>query len=171
MTEKVPIEGGLKAMAGRETSTETPAAAQAGVPASPGGQKFVTKWKEFVEEEKTLYLIELEDHELEGCLLRLKKVYYPIYPYDNFVMSLYEIEWDGCDTIIVESKVIRNSWYGTGTEFISRVEITFPIPETPMYFDPEELGRIVEEHGVKETMEMIVEDLAESASYAIRGKL
>jgi len=167
MGETVP-EKGVENREGRVDTTETPAvAAQAGVPLTPGGEQEVKMWTEFIEEEKTRYTI--SSFEKEGMIfkLRLVKTRYPIYPYMNHVSTVYEIVWDGTDWVEVERKVIRDSWCGTGTEHIATVRVEEVIPETPWYFDTEELKRMVEEYGVREVMEMIVEELAEWAFSAI----
>ena len=164
---KVP-EKGAENMEGREASAETPAAAaQAGVPLTPGGGQDVKMWTEFVEEEKTRYTI--SSFEKEGIIfkLRLVKTRYPIYPYMNHVSTVYEVSWDGTDWVEVERKVIRDSWCGTGTEHIATVRIEEVIPETPWYFDLGELEEKVKRFGVREVMEMIVEELAERAFSAI----
>jgi len=128
------------------------------------------KWREFVEEEKTLYaIVPVEFEENTIYKLELIKTYYPIYPYTNHVSTLYVLEWDGADRIELSKKVIRDSWYGTGTEHIATLTLEMVTPETPWFFDLLELEKTVDEFGVKETQKLVLNALKEDVVYGVFG--
>jgi len=121
------------------------------------------EWKEFIEEEKTLYaIVPVRQEEDVIYVLELIKTYYPIYPYTNHVSTLYTLTWDGADEIRLSKRIIRSSWNGTGTEHVISLAIESLVPETPWFFNLRELERVIKSFGVKETQKMILEGIIES---------
>jgi len=125
-------------------------------------------WTEFVEEEKMKYVISLKTREEEYTLL-LRKIFFPLFPYANYVEHRWEIEWTGGDVIVVKFKEIRDSWGGTGAKVLAKVVVDMEIPETPWYFRVEELAEEIEREGVKNTIRKIVEEAGDNARFAIVG--
>jgi hypothetical protein len=145
--------------------------------ASTGGMspELKTKWEEFVEEETTKYVIRIPDVTVEDDTVTFKRIelvsrYFPIYPYGNYVETLYEIEWDGADAITIEAKCVHDSWGGTGCEPLGKLTVEVTLPETPWFFDYDELTRRIEENGVKETIERIIDDIIYLAKVALGGE-
>jgi len=124
----------------------------------------VEKWNEFVEDEKAEYVIEayFEGGTVYG--LRLYRYYYPLHPHaDNYVASVWEIVQRGVE-LEVAKKTTRNSWNGTGTEVHGAIYFVMPGVDEAWYFNIEELENTVQKHGVKKTMEFILEVFAEDAA-------
>jgi hypothetical protein len=146
---------------------------EAGAPSFGGmSPELRTKWEEFVEEEKRKYIIEVfgvsvEEDRVVFNKLEMKRIYFPIYPYGNYVETLYEIEWDGADTIVASAKCVHDSWGGTGCEPFGKLTIEVTLPETPWFFDYGELAKRIEKDGVKETIESIVENVLYLAKVAL----
>jgi len=165
MREEFPAEGGLNREGRVDTTTATPAAAaQAGAPALPSGQEVKTKWTEFCEKEKRAYIIEIypermEENEVVYRKMRLEVKWFPIYPYGNYVATVWELEWDGADEIRLSKRVVRDSWNGTGVEYVGEVAVNVVLPETPWYYDYEELTATVEEQGARQVIEWILDDI------------
>jgi len=165
MREEIPAEGGLNREGRVDTTTATPAAAaQAGAPASPSGQEFVTKWKEFCEKEKRAYIIEIYPERVEDDMvvyrkMRLETKWFPIYPYGNYVATVWELEWDGADQLQLSQRVVRDSWNGTGCEKVGKVTVEVALPETPWYFYYNDLAATIERFGVKQVIEWILDDI------------
>jgi hypothetical protein len=133
-----------------------------------------TKWEEFAERENRKYVIEIADASVEEdtvvySRMRLERIYFPIYPYGNYVKTLYEIEWDSADTIVVSTKIVRDSWNGTGSEFGGSVVVEGALPETPWFFNYEELADTIEKHGVKKTMRWVLDSIKAMAIDILGG--
>jgi hypothetical protein len=127
-----------------------------------------TKWEEFVEEERRKYVIEIVDASVEDDVvvysrIEMRRYYFPIYPYGNYVSTVWTIEWGGGDCISVSAKNVHDGWNGTGSEFVGEVIVETELPETPWFFNYYDLEGTIERHGVKKAMEWIlgmIKDLA-----------
>ena len=131
-----------------------------------------TKWEEFVEEKKTKYVIKILDASVEDDAvmfkrMELERIYFPIYPYGNYVKTLYEIEWDGADTIAVGAKCVYDGWGGTGCEPFGKLTIEVALPEAPWFFNYDELSRRIERDGAREVMHDILDDIVYLAKAAL----
>jgi hypothetical protein len=168
-----PLAPGAKAVGAGPAGAGSPAGSPEQEPRLGGmSPELKTRWEEFVEEEKTKYVIKIlsvtvEEDTVVFKRMELKCIYFPIYPYGNYVETLYEIEWDGADVITVEAKCIRNSWDGTGCEPFGKLTIEVPLPEAPWFFDYEELSKNIERNGVRETIERIIEHVLYLAKVAL----
>ena len=150
-----------------EGKTPTPASsageAAAGLGVTPADRESLrTAWREFEEEEKTLYAIEICDPSIDDdavvySRIRLVEERLPLYPYgDNSVARVWELRWDYADTLVLSCRIVRHDWNGTGTEWLGEVTVATLLPETPWAFDYGELRSQIEENGVRETIEMIL---------------
>ena len=124
------------------------------------------KWVEWQEEEKTKYIIEMVDEHK----LQLSAYHFPLYPYSNYVAKIVDIEWDGADTVTLEGRTVRDSWYGTGCERIGAVTVSTLLSESPWFFDTEELENEIKQSGIKKTIEFILKDVKNLASSVIMGE-
>ena len=51
----------------------------------------------------------------------------------------WRISWDRGDVIDVDAYVVRDGWDGAGRDDVGRITISTLIPETPWFFDLDEL--------------------------------
>jgi len=124
----------------------------------------IKKWNEFDDQEKTEYVIEAYFDDESIYELRFYRYYYPLHPHaDNYVANVWEIVAQGTE-LGVTKKVIRNSWNGTGTEVHGSIYFVEPAVDEAWFFDPEELENTILKHGVKRTIEFIIEGFAEATS-------
>jgi hypothetical protein len=155
------------------TAPEEGAATAAGLGVTPADVE--QRWTEFDEEEKTGYIIAIEDAMVdeEGYVMfsriRIERKYYPIYPYGNYVSTVWVVEWKSADTIVVSTKIVRDSWNGTGSEFGGSVVVEGALPETPWFFNYEELADTIEKHGVKKTMRWVLDSIKAMAIDILGG--
>jgi hypothetical protein len=159
------------------------AGAGVGAPAAGLGQapraggmspEIKTKWWEFAERENRKYVIEIVDASVEEdtvvySRMRLERIYFPIYPYGNYVKTLYEIEWNSADCISVSAKIVRDGWNGTGSESIGNVIVEVALPEAPWFFNYYDLEETIERHRVKKTMEWILSSIKAMAIDILGG--
>jgi hypothetical protein len=131
-----------------------------------------TKWEEFVEEERRKYVIEVVDASVEDDVvvysrIEMRRYYFPIYPYGNYVATIWTIEWDGGDWVAVDAKCVHDSWGGTGCEPIGRLVVEVELPETPWFFNYYDLEGTIERHRVKKTMEWILGSIKDLAAAVV----
>jgi hypothetical protein len=174
--EKTPAPG-VEKVAGAAGAGEGAPAVGLGQAPRAGGMspELKTKWEEFVEKEKRKYVIEIVDASVEDdavvySRIRLERIYFPIYPYGNYVETLYEIEWGGSDCIAVSAKCVHDGWNGTGSEWLGKVIVEGTLPETPWFFNYYDLERTIEKHGVKKTMEWILSSIQNLAVAVMGGE-
>jgi hypothetical protein len=113
----------------------------------------------FVEERKTGYVVVAELDE-SGYVQRLtiEKIYYPIYPYGNYVKNVIRVDASEVP-IKVEIYDVRMDWNGTGTD--SYLDLSFDdyCPETPWWLYREEVERLSSAEDVEKFVEGITEHI------------
>jgi hypothetical protein len=116
----------------------------------------------FVEERKTEYIVEAELSE-SGYVTRLtiEKIYYPIYPYGNYVKNVIRIDASEVP-YKVEIYDVRMDWNGTGGD--SYLDLVFDdyCPETPWWLYREEVEKLGSADDVEKFVEGITEYIVET---------
>ena len=122
-------------------------------------QQKTKRYEELVESEKTEYALEYESNEEDVVKLRLERKYLPLYPYGNYVMRVWYIDYSDPPDIKVSIYNVRNSWNGTGRDDLLDIVVDLHSFEDPWFFDTNQLEDMIESRGVKETIKAILETL------------
>ena len=133
------------------------------------------RFEEFVEEEKTGYFIEYETDENGDFVKKIVMGYrhLPLWPEaGNHVERNITVEVGTKECLYhVVDYVKRDSWYGTGTDYVH--ELCFSYADQhggmpPMWFeDPADLEESINTDGVKKTIQNIIAGINETV--AVKG--
>ena len=110
----------------------------------------------FVKERKTLYTVSAEVEDGYVQRLAIEKVYYPIYPYGNYVEIVIRID---ATEVPYRIKIyrVRMSWNGTGRDDYLDLSFDDNCPETPWWLHREEIERLSSAEDVEKLVEGIEE--------------
>jgi hypothetical protein len=110
----------------------------------------------FVEERKTEYIVTAEVEGNYVTKLTIEKVYYPIYPYGNYVKNVIRIDASEVP-YKVEVYDVRMDWNGTGRD--SYLDLSFDdyCPETPWWLYRKEVEKLSSAEDVERFVRGITE--------------
>jgi len=133
------------------------------------GEPVVKRFEgEEVEQGKIVYEIEYNFDEGINLATRavIRRIWYPIWPYGNYVMHKLEVTLDGGDMCINVSR-IRMSWNGTGADRIAKVCLDvseFEHYEIPL-LNLNELDKINTVNDVKEYLNEVLRFVKDYTAY------
>jgi len=122
---------------------------------------------ERVEQGKVFYEIEYEnkgEDYWEG-VTRIHKIWYPIWPYGNYVRYTMEIKLE--DDLCFRSYRVRMNWNGTGADRLSRICVDVSDLEDIPFLMPSEIEKIQDVEGIKSFLDDIKRFINDTASYMI----
>jgi hypothetical protein len=115
----------------------------------------------FVEEKKTEYIVSAEVEGGYVTKLTIEKVYYPIYPYGNYVKNVIRIDASEVP-YKVEIYDIRMDWNGTGRDSYLDLSYDDYCLETPWWLYREEIERLSSAEDVERFVKGITEYLIDT---------
>jgi len=119
-----------------------------------------TKREFWVEEEKSKYVIEWRLNESEEVdAVEVERIWYPIYPYGNYVKRVIRVWWvnDSRLPLCIEVFKVRMSWDGTGRDDMLSLCFNDYSPETPAFLWNEKLEDINSAEDVKNYVKSVAE--------------
>jgi hypothetical protein len=123
---------------------------------------------EEVEKGKVFYEVEYKfDEEVNlATIAEIRRVWYPIYPYANYVMHKMSIVLDGGELCINVLR-IRMSWDGTGADQIAKLCLDVSEFEEIPLLSPNELDRISTVSDVKEYLNEVLRFVKDYTTYMV----